>query len=66
MRITTITYQAVKNLGNYNTERLEMSATIVEGEDADEAAYKLRQRVNLILEAPPFTGKPQEDPIQDF
>ncbi len=33
MKITTITYQADENLGNYESERLEASADVEEGED---------------------------------
>lgn len=64
MKITKITYQAVKNLGNYESERLEASADVEEGEDPDDAALKLRRWVNLSLDAPPsfLMGKPQEDP----
>lgn len=65
MKITTITYQVVKNLGNYESERLEMSAQLEEGEDPEEAALKLRQRVNLLLNEPPRYGKSQEDPPDD-
>lgn len=43
MKITKITYQAVKNLGNYESERLEASADIEEGEDPDDAALQLRK-----------------------
>ena len=65
MKITTITYQTVKNLGNYNTERLEMSATLEEDEDPIEAANHLRRQVNLLLSSPPMYGKPQEDTDSD-
>lgn len=68
MKITKITYQAVKNLGNYESERLEASADIEEGEDPTDAALKLRRWVNLTLDAPPnsIMGKPREDPKDDF
>lgn len=66
MKITTITYQAVKNLGNYESERLEATAEIEEGENRDDAALELRQWVNLTLDAPPIMGKPQEDPLDDY
>lgn len=68
MKITTITYQAVKNLGNYESERLEASADVESGEDPDDAALQLRRWVNLTLDAPPSSimGKPQEDPNDDF
>lgn len=68
MKITKINYQAVKNLGNYESERLEASADVEEGEDPDDAALKLRRWVNLSLDAPPSSlmGKPREDPPDDF
>jgi len=34
LKINTITYQRVKNLGNYETERLEVSISIDEVNDA--------------------------------
>ena len=66
MKITTITYQAVKNRGNYESERLEMTALLEEGEDPQEACLKLRQRVNLWIDEPLRYGKPQEDPPMDL
>ena len=52
MKITTITYQAVKNRGNYESERLEMTALVEDGESPHEAALLLRQQVNVWLEEP--------------
>lgn len=68
MRIKTISYQAVKNLGNYESERLEASADVEEGEDPDDAVLKLRRWVNLTLDARPnsLMGKPREDPPDDY
>lgn len=66
MKITTITYQAVKNLGNYESERLEMTAALEEGEDAEAAAIILRRRVNLLLNEPVRFGKLREDPPDDL
>ena len=67
MKFTTITYQAVKNRGNYESERLEMTALVEDGEDPHEAALKLRRQVNVWLEEPlRLGGKPQEDPDDDF
>lgn len=65
MKITRLNYQAVKNLGNYESERLEASADVEEGEDPKDAALKLRQWVNVMLLEPPRIGKPQEDPPID-
>lgn len=68
MKITKISYQAVKNLGNYESERLEAFADVEEGEDPDDAALKLRRWVNLTLDAPPSSlmAGPREDPPDDF
>ncbi len=66
MKITTISYQAVKNLGNYESERLEATAQLEEGENPDDVALKLRRWVNLTLIEPVRYGKPQEDPPEDF
>lgn len=42
MKITKISYQAVKNLGNYESERLEAHAEVEEGVDPIEAVGNLR------------------------
>lgn len=65
MQIKTITYQAVKNLGNYESERLEMTVEL-EGEDPDEAALALRRRVNSLLDSPLIPPAKPEDPPDDF
>lgn len=70
MKFKTISYQAVKNLGNYESERLEMTVELddLEEHEPDVAALLLRQRVNSILNSPPelgVIGKPQEDPDTD-
>ena len=66
MKITTITYQAVKNRGNYESERLEMTALVEDGESPHEAALLLRQQVNVWLEEPLRYAGPLEDPPDDF
>lgn len=64
MKYKSITYQAVKNLGNYESHRLEMTVELEDNEDHSAAALSLMRQVNSILDAPPhgFTGKPTEDP----
>ena len=53
MKITSISYQAVRNLGNYESERLEATADVEEGEDLANAVIKLRQFVHFqLLECP--------------
>lgn len=50
MKITKINYQAVKNLGNYESERLEASAEVEEGEDPIQAVGNLRAWVEERLQ----------------
>lgn len=45
MKIKTITYQRVKNLGNYESERMEMVAEVNEDEDINIAVETLKQYV---------------------
>lgn len=70
MKYKTITYQAVKNLGNYESERLEMTVELdsLEEDDPEVAAFSLRHRVNSILNSPPpgVMGKKQEAGIDDI
>lgn len=42
MKIETITYKQVKNLGNYQSETFEATATVEEGEEAHIAAEVLK------------------------
>ena len=58
MKVKTVTYKRVKNLGNYQTETLEMTAEIDDWEDYTEAAETLRTRVNRIL----FPDTPPSSP----
>lgn len=66
MKITSISYQAVKNLGNYESERLEATATVEEGEDPVEKTKELRRFVHWQLIEPPNFGKKREDVPDDF
>ncbi len=52
VKIKTITYQRVKNLGNYESERLEMSCDVDEDEDPILAAAQLQQDVYYLLFKP--------------
>lgn len=52
MKLKTISCQAVKNRGNYESERFEASAEIEEGEDVRQAALYLRRWVHSILSEP--------------
>lgn len=49
MIITSISYQAVKNLGNYESERLDATATVSDGEDPALLIKKLRKFVHAQL-----------------
>lgn len=52
MKVKTITYQRVKNLGNYESERLEMTVEVEEGENEEYVAKALIEKVNQILFPP--------------
>ncbi|WGV23454.1 hypothetical protein [Halotia branconii] len=45
MQIKTITYKRIFNAGSYESKHLEMFAEIFEGEDAEEAASRLMEKV---------------------
>lgn len=49
MRITSITYSRTKNLGNYESERIEATAEVDEDEFNSDALTKLRDWVFLEL-----------------
>ena len=49
MRAKTVKYERVKNLGNYETERVGVEVELVEGEKAFEAVHRARQFVDLVL-----------------
>ncbi len=49
MKIVTLTYRRVKNLGNYESESLEAIAQIPDDEDVDEALEDLKEWVELKL-----------------
>ena len=52
MKITTVTYQRVKNLGNYESKRLEISAELDDADDVTEAITTLKQKVREGLNIP--------------
>jgi len=49
VKIKTISVQRVKNLGNYQAERLEMMAELSENENPDIAVIALRETVKELL-----------------
>ncbi|GAB4209634.1 MAG: hypothetical protein Fur006_69520 [Coleofasciculaceae cyanobacterium] len=52
MNYRTITYQKVKNLGNYESQRLEITVELEPTEDPEEATKILMAKVNQLLEPP--------------
>ena len=54
MQYKTITYKRIKNLENYNSEHLEVSAELKEDDDVIESTKSLRKLVNDILEKPVY------------
>jgi len=55
MNIKTVSYKRIKNLGNFESEHLEVFAEIDENEDPSEASQKLREFVSdqLQVKVPP-------------
>ena len=49
MKVKTITYKRIHNMGNYNTQHLEMMAELDEGEDIQESANRLKIEVETAL-----------------
>lgn len=65
MIITSISYQAVKNLGNYESERLEATATVEEDENVTEATKQLKAFVHAGLNAPASPSDSESNPLFD-
>ena len=49
MKVERITYKRIKNLGNYESETVEMTAIVDEDEEVEEAMNKLKDLVNWSL-----------------
>ncbi len=49
LKVKTITYKRIHNLGNYNTEHLEMSAEIDIHDDELQCSQDLKEKVELAL-----------------
>jgi hypothetical protein len=62
MQYKTITYQRVKNLGNYNTERMEMTVELDEDDNVLICAKELRLNVNYLLHEPVSEKLPPTPP----
>ncbi|MEH2435202.1 MAG: hypothetical protein V7K25_13265 [Nostoc sp.] len=52
MKIETITYKRVKNLGNYQTETIEMTAVLDQYDDPNDVSQELRELVKNQLFPP--------------
>ncbi|MEG3436521.1 hypothetical protein V0288_05265 [Pannus brasiliensis CCIBt3594] len=61
MQIKTITYKRIKNLGNYQSETLEMTAEIGENESPDRVTEELMRKVKTLLGIE--TPNPEDDRI---
>ena len=67
MKISSISYQAVKNLGNYESERLEATATVEEGEDPALLIKNLRKFVHAqLIENPDSLFDPDPESARLF
>ena len=62
MKIETITYKRVKNLGNYQSETMEATATVDEGENAHLCAERLKEFVCREL---CLLGKDEEEELSE-
>lgn len=65
MIIKSIGYQKVKNLGNYESERLEATATVEKDENVADAVSQLRAFVELQLDAPVSPFPDEHNPLFD-
>ena len=54
MKYKTITYQRVKNLGNYESKRLELTAELDENDELEVAIEILKGKVEIALDSTLF------------
>lgn len=52
MQIKTITYQRVKNLGSYESERMEMTLELNDDDDVENAIKGIKLQVKKALNLP--------------
>lgn len=57
IKIRTITYDRVKNLGNYENEKIHVEALLEEGEDPDIVLNGLRDFVDFHLQSRPLNER---------
>ncbi|MHC5740220.1 hypothetical protein [Nostoc sp.] len=60
MKIETITYKRVKNLGNYQTETMEVTAVLDQYDKPDQVSEQLRELVKNQLFPPTPVSVPTE------
>ena len=62
MNPKTVTYQRIKNLGNYESERLEVTVEVDDDENHLEVAQRLRAEVTDLL----FPPKPKSAEVEEI
>lgn len=50
LKIKTVTYSRINNLGDYENERLELTAEVPPGETVESVTKKLKMKVEKILD----------------
>jgi len=67
MNIKSVSYKRIRNLGNYESEHLEVFAEVDEGEDPGEVSQKLREFVaeQLQVKVPPDKRAEVKPPSTD-
>lgn len=58
MKITAISFRFTKNMGNHESKTIEVTATIEEDENEEQALTILRQFVMEQLNTEPYDGIP--------
>jgi len=66
MKITTITYRRVANLGNYQSATLEKTVQIQDGEDEEEATRLLMDNVSEQLRDYHFPKLKDDDDLPPY
>lgn len=49
VHVTQVTYSLLKNLGNYENERIELTANVYKGEDPNEISLQLKKKAMDVL-----------------
>ena len=65
MKYKTITYQRIKNLGNYESKRLKLSAELDENDNLEEAIEILKGKVELALDPSLSKDYSNDEPIEN-